>query len=220
MRRLVFQSAVVSLTLAVAAQAAVRPRYGGTLRVEMRAAGQSLTPAKDQNSPAQEPLSALLFEPLVTLDQNARPRGALAFSWQHTPDFKMWQFWLRPAKFHDGSSVTAAQAVASLTASNPRAAWRVRIEGESVIFESGMPLPDLPFELAQQKNAIVTKSASGELVGSGPFRVADWQPGKRAALVANEDYWNGRPFLDGVEIALDRPLREQMIDFELGRADV
>jgi ABC-type oligopeptide transport system substrate-binding subunit len=39
-------------------------------------------------------------------------------------------------------------------------------------------------------------------------------------LVANEDYWNGRPFLDAVEISMDRPLREQLIDLELGKADV
>jgi peptide/nickel transport system substrate-binding protein len=220
MRRLLFQSAVVSFALALGAQAAVRPRYGGTVRVEMRAAVQSLTPAGEQNSSGQERLSVLLYEPLVTLDQNAQARGALAFSWQHTPDYKLWQFWLRPAKFHDGSPVTAAQAIAALTAANPRAAWRVRSEGESIIFESEMPLPNLPLELAQPKNAIVLKSATGELIGSGPFRIAEWQPGKHAALVANEDYWNGRPFLDGIEIVLDRPLREQMIDFELGRADV
>ena len=221
MRRLVFQSVAVSALLAIGANAAVRPRYGGTLRVEMRAAVQSLAPGtSDQNSAGQERLSALLFEPLVTLDQNAQPRGALAFSWQHTPDYKLWQFWLRPAKFQDGSPVTAAQVIASLTAANPRPAWRLRTDGESVVFESDMPLPNLPVQLAQQKNAIVFKQASGEVVGSGPFRLSEWQAGKRAVLVANEDYWNGRPFLDSVEISLDRPLRDQMIDFELGKADV
>ena len=221
MRRLVFQSVAVSALLTLTAHAAVRPRYGGTLRVEMRAAVQSLVPGgSEPGSTAQDRLSALLFEPLVTLDQNAQPRGALAFSWQHTPDYRLWQFWLRPAKFHDGSPIAAAHVIASLTSANPRAAWRVRSEGESVVFESANPLPNLVLELAQQKNAIVLKQATGEVLGSGPFRISDWQAGKRATLVGNEEYWNGRPFLDSVEITLDRPLREQMIDFELGRADV
>src|SRR5262249_6020923 len=130
MRRLVFQSAVVSLALGLAAQAAVRPRYGGTLRGEMRAAGPSLSPANEQKIPGQDSLSALLYDPLVTLDQTAQLRGVLAFSWQHTPDFKLWQFWLRPAKFHDGEPVSASQVLTSLTASNPRANWRVRKDGE------------------------------------------------------------------------------------------
>src|SRR5262249_17915949 len=132
----------------------------------------------------------------------------------------LWQFWLRPAKFHNGEPVTASQVVTSLTTANPRANWRVRNDGESIIFESETPLTNLPAELSQQKNAVVLKAANGDLIGTGPFRLADWQPGKRAAFLANEDYWNGRPFLDGVEVSLDRPPREQMIDFELGRADV
>ncbi len=206
--------------LTSAAVAAVRPRYGSTLRLEMRAAVQSPTPPSEGISSAQERLSMLLFEPLVTLDQNTQPRGALAFSWQHTPDYKLWQFWLRPAKFHDGSPVTAAQVMAALSAANPRPAWRMRSEGDSVIFESTVPLPNFPLELAQQKNAIVLKLANGEVSGTGPFRITDWQAGKRATLVANEEYWNGRPFLDAVEVTMDRPLREQMIDFELGKADI
>ena len=63
MRRLVFQSVAVSALLAIGANAAVRPRYGGTLRVEMRAAVQSLAPGgSEQDSRGRERLSALLFE--------------------------------------------------------------------------------------------------------------------------------------------------------------
>jgi MarR-like DNA-binding transcriptional regulator SgrR of sgrS sRNA len=40
------------------------------------------------------------------------------------------------------------------------------------------------------------------------------------SLVANEDYWNGRPFLDAVEIELGRSLSDQFIALDLGRADV
>jgi peptide/nickel transport system substrate-binding protein len=221
MKRLAFLLVVGSVTALVCAHAAVRPRYGGTLRVEMRAAVQSLaSAAAEQNSAAQERLAALIFEPLVTLDQNGQPRAALAFSWQHTPDYKLWQLWLRPAKFHDGSPVTPSQVIASLAAANPNAAWRARVDGDSIVFDSDVPLPNLPLQLAQQKNAIVLRARNGDAVGSGPFRVSQWQPGRRAVLTANEEYWNGRPFLDALEIMMDRPLREQMIDMELGNADV
>jgi peptide/nickel transport system substrate-binding protein len=220
MKATAFQSIVASLLLVLGAQAAVRPHYGGTLRVEMRASVQLLSPSSNETNAAQERVSALVFEPLVALDANAQPRPALAFSWQHTPDYKLWQFWLRLAKFHDGSPLSVAQVLASLSAANPKPAWRARAEGESIIFESEVPLPTLPLQLAQQRNAIYSKTANGDPVGTGPFRVSEWQAGKHALLVANDEYWNGRPFLDAIEVAMDRPLRDQMISLELGRADL
>lgn len=35
-------------------------------------------------------------------------------------------------------------------------------------------------------------------VGSGPFKFVEWKQGDRVELVANEDYWGGRPYLDKV----------------------
>jgi len=55
---------------------------------------------------------------------------------------------------------------------------------------------------------------------SGPFTLARWDPGKAATLVANEDYPGGRPFLDSIEIELGRDLKDQALDFSLGKADV
>ena len=55
---------------------------------------------------------------------------------------------------------------------------------------------------------------------NGPFTITRWEPGKRAVFTANDNAGGGRPFLDGVEVELARPLRDQSIDLELGRADV
>jgi peptide/nickel transport system substrate-binding protein len=54
----------------------------------------------------------------------------------------------------------------------------------------------------------------------GPFTITRWEAGRRAVYAANENAPGGRPFVDGVEVELDRPLREQSIDLGLGRADV
>src|SRR5688572_19851206 len=102
MRRSAYPLVVASVLLLVSAEGAVRPRYGGTLRVAMRAAVASPAPAGGQSA-SQERLSALVFEPLVAPDQNGQPRAALVTSWRYTADYKRWQFWLRPAKLHDGS---------------------------------------------------------------------------------------------------------------------
>ena len=63
---------------------ATRPHYGGTLRVEMRERVTSLDPRQwPQDSvvaAATEKLAELVFERLVTLDDNGRPRPQLAVS--------------------------------------------------------------------------------------------------------------------------------------------
>jgi len=43
------------------------------------------------------------------------------------------------------------------------------------------------------------------LIGTGPFRVTGWEPGRRLALAAFDDYWGGRPFLDSAVIHLGSP---------------
>jgi hypothetical protein len=52
------------------------------------------------------------------------------------------------------------------------------------------------------------------------FTVANWDPGRRAVYAADENASGGRPFLDTIEIEMARPLRDQAIDFGLGKADV
>ena len=52
------------------------------------------------------------------------------------------------------------------------------------------------------------------------FRLDRWEPGRRAVYAADDNAPGGRPLLDGVEIEMGRPLREQSIDLGVGRADV
>jgi ABC-type transport system substrate-binding protein len=61
-------------------------------------------------------------------------------------------------------------------------------------------------------------SVSGA-VGSGPFRISEWQPGKHLALAANEDCAGGRPFVDAIEIEMGRAARDRLLDLALARAD-
>jgi len=54
----------------------------------------------------------------------------------------------------------------------------------------------------------------------GPFRVVEFVPGKKLTLAANDDYADGRPYLERIEILMARAPREQLVDLQLGRADV
>jgi peptide/nickel transport system substrate-binding protein len=203
--------AIASL-LPVAAVAATRPHYGGTLRVQMKARVAALDLAA---LAAEEKLASLAFDRLVTLDELAQPQPALAASWRHDADFKRWEFQLRPGvKFHDGTSLTAAAAASALERLGATAV------GDTLVIRSDQPAPKLLAALADTGQSIWKRGADGALVGTGPFRIANWEPGKRAVFAANEDYWAGRPYLDGVEIEMGRSPRDQALDFDLKSADL
>lgn len=214
--------AVASLPLALApAAAATRPRYGGTLRVELGASPAALDPGQQSAFPTsvQARLAPLTFDGLVAVDQQGKPQPGLAASWQHDPDYRRWLFRLQSgALLHNGAPLRGHLVVMSLAASNP--GWHVRLQGDDIVIESNHPIPNLLAELACARNSIVVHTEAGAVVGTGPFRVNTWEPGKRLVLTANDDYWGGRPFLDSIEITMGRSQRDQAFDLQLGRADV
>ena len=69
-------------------------------------------------------------------------------------------------------------------------------------------------------NAVVVHGEDGSLIGTGPFRIAHWEPEKSVTLAAHDTYWAGRPFLDTIEIKMGRALRDQELDLESGKSDV
>ncbi len=211
---------IVSLMIAtLAAQAETRPQYGGTLRIAMRAAPASLDPANGSvpDSFARRTVTSLLFDTLVTSDENGHARAGLAESWQARGN-QRWQFHLRRGvKFHDGTPLTAEIAAASLRSANP--SWNIIAEKDAVILEGEGSEAEILAELELSRNAIVKRDA-GNVSGTGPFYIVDWQPGKKLTLAPEENHWRGRPFLDGIEIEMGKSFRDQMTALELGKADL
>jgi len=105
--------AASSVICSVAASAATRPHYGGTLRVAMHEAPQSLDPLSLAQVGAPH-ISRLLFDTLVALDDRGQPQPALATSWQAEPGNQRWRFTLRAGVlFSDGASLEATAVAAS-----------------------------------------------------------------------------------------------------------
>ena len=220
---------------ACAARAETRPHYGGTLRVEMQSAPNALA-LPDASDPASywdiARVLSLVGDTLVRVDAEDRPQPGLATAWRHDSTMRHWEFTLRPGiRFHDGSASSPAAVAQILAALHPN--WTVRVSptllfasatgsaaADSVIIDSGIDAPSLLAELAMPRNLILKRNASGIPVGTGPFRVADFQPGKLLKLVSSDESWSGRPFIDGIEIEFGKSLREQSLALELGRADL
>jgi peptide/nickel transport system substrate-binding protein len=216
----------VVLTVGIAPSAAgtTRPHYGGTLRVEMRARVNSLDPRNFptgvRSEDAEEKLGALLYDRLVELDENGQPRAALAMEWKHDADFKRWQFRLRPnVKFQDGAPLTANEVARWWQLMNGTERLAV-VTGDWLWIQSEQPMPKLLAELTEGRNFVFRIGADGAPVGTGPFRATEFHVGRKLVATANEDYWGGRPFVDGISLEMDVNPAQQMIDLELGRADL
>ena len=56
-------------------------------------------------------------------------------------------------------------------------------------------------------------------VGTGPFKLARWEPNKEILLEANDRYYEGRPFLDGVVFKIGGTFEETFAEFLNGKLD-
>jgi ABC-type transport system substrate-binding protein len=222
MKRLLFRLfAISSLVLLVAGSyGSSRPRYGGAVRILLHDKVMSLDPLGDEDHPtARDRMAALAFETLTEIDAQGRLLPMLASSWHADTAKRVWQFRLRLANFHDGTVLTAADAAASLAKSNP--VWKCSApDRQTVTIETPSPVQHLPEMLALPRYAIVKRQADAGgatiLVGTGSYKLTQWQPGERAQFAANEDYWGGRPFADTIEFQMGASLRDQLMDRQLG----
>ena len=200
----------------MSATARTRPHYGGTLHVEIA------------GDPWERPTGVarrLVYDGLTQFDAWGAVAPGLATSWEQDNNYHRWQFRLRPGvRFHDGTPLTSAAVVSSLTAScSTGCPWdAVKAVGPLVIFIGDAPMPNLPALLASDQFLIAstatTDGGSAGAVGTGPFQVTGFNNGV-LSLAANENCWSGRPFADAIEIRVRRPVRDQWLNLSLGRAD-
>jgi len=116
----------------------------------------------------------------------------------------------------------ALATVPAETARRPRYGGVLRLEIGALV---NPPYPALPATTPKQAaakeqiDALIYDSRNRE-GGSGPFQVAEWEPGKHATLSANEKAPGGRPYVDSIQIQMGRSPREMLLDLELSKADL
>ena len=213
---------VVALVVAGAVVGAARPQYGGTLRVDTQAIMRTLDPVTAATdaaaSASRNRLRPLVFETLVTVDPAGGLQPLLARSWEGDARGTRWRFRLRSGVvLHDGHVLEPWQVATALRASGNT--WTVATDGDVIVIEPSHPQPALPWELADDRHAVVVRRSPTELLGTGPFRIERLDAG-RLSLRAHDGYWSGRPFVDAVSVEMGRSLATQLTDLELGRADL
>ena len=208
-----FAISSVACCLTLSALARTRPHYGGTLRIET------------EGDPWHAPdgiARKLVFDSLTDMDDGGGVLPGLAVRWESQNADHRWQFWLRAGvNFQDGTPLTSQAVAASLSQSCVEGcAWTaLHAVGNSIVFTSDSPMPELPAELARSMFGIARQRTAGAPVGTGPFSAAS-SVDSVVLLTANDNYWQGRPFVDGVQVQGRRSLRDQWLDLSVGRADI
>lgn len=198
---------------------AAGPPYGGRFVYPVRAEPPTLDfIAGDQTSAL---VDRLVGDSLVDRDAAMRPVPRLASSWEFSRDGRILTFHLRPGvRFHDGAPCTGADVVYTYDrVIDPRSRAVGRIDAFLPIekVESPDPLvvrvtyrspyapaldawtvPILPRHLFPKEADFASSPVHRAPIGTGPFRFASWEPGRRIVLTANADYWGGRPYLDAI----------------------
>jgi MarR-like DNA-binding transcriptional regulator SgrR of sgrS sRNA len=208
--------AAALILAALPAWASLGPRFGGTVRIGVVAL-PSLEPGRAGDAPSRLAAS-LAHATLVELEADGTPRPGLAEGWGSAAGGREWTLRLRPARFHDGSTLRAEDAARALrrllrsggVAGQELARWveggeafrdRASDELPGVTTPDGLRLvlrlkagaPDLLPFLATSAAAVTSPAGAG----AGPFMPV---PGAASELrlAPFVDHVRGRPFLDGV----------------------
>ncbi len=196
-------------------------RRGGTLRVSVDQAVGVLSPLLTRVNP-EYLVAELLYSGLTRLAPDMSAQPDLAQSWSSSADLAEWIFRLRPGVvFSDGSACTAKDVAASFAAMlDPKTASPARqnigpvksVEAQddtTVVFRLLGAYADLPVALAYTNAKIIPAALaaggmdrlSREAVGTGPFKLAAYEPDRRVLVTRNERYFDpARPYLDRIEV--------------------
>jgi len=191
-----------------------QPKYGGTLIYGIRQEPDTLDPWKTVMS-ASDLVMNYILDPLVVLDYNLTPQPLLAESWNVSEDGLEWTFKLKKGiKFHDGTPFNADAVVFTFKhILEGNSGWSlepvkdvVKVDDYTVKFIMERPFPMFLYVISDGGYyGIVSPTAYEKykdkwgievLVGTGPFKLAEWKRGQEIILVRNEDYHHGPDFLE------------------------
>ena len=179
----------------------------------------------------------VVYESLVTVDDNGIPQPYLAEKWEENNSGETWTFTLREnLRFSDGSPLTADDVVASaqylLTlAKNEEAedngfyqTMRYTISSISkadertVIVKAArkyygvlysLTFPVVPAAQVEQANPL----------GSGPYVISAFEPGSYMQLDANANWWQTQPQVRQIMASFFSSNKELITAYEYGRVD-
>ncbi|SEF44403.1 ABC transporter substrate-binding protein [Bosea lathyri] len=180
-----------------------------------------------------------IFDNLVTRDASGKIVPQIATAWRTLDDTHV-EFDLRTdVKFHDGTALTADDVVFSVKRiTNPdlkssqlsqfNQIVDAKAEGPGkVVLTTQSPYPVLLAQLVKLSivpKAYVERVGDQEFnlkpVGSGPYKLREWQKGVQATVDAVDTYWRGKPPFKTVVFRAVPDVSTRIADLKTGRADL
>lgn len=192
---------------------------GATLVVGYTADPNTLDPWKATQFQAIHLLEQV-YGTLTQLDKDLNVVPGLAEKWEYSSDNTKLTLTLRQnVKFHDGKAFSSADAKSSIERlQQPETAAVARAtlasitsvdapDPQTVVLNLTAPDAGLLAGLATTNLAMLAKDDTSESVatkpnGTGAFKFDSRTPNQSVKLVANPDYWGGKPKLDGLEFRI------------------
>ncbi|MEH3118211.1 MAG: ABC transporter substrate-binding protein [Methylorubrum populi] len=198
------------------AAATETPKRGGSLRFACQI--QEMHDPAESNWFEAANVFRNVLEYLTRVDANNIVHPYLAASWDPSPDLKTWTFHLQPnVKWSNGDAFTSEDVATNLRrwiapdskSSNKTsfAALRdIEILGPMELrLHLDRPMLALPEMLYAPNTPIMHRDfgTSGtdwtkNPIGTGPYRLTEFQVGQKATLTRRAEYWGEAPYLDEI----------------------
>lgn len=210
-----------------------RSRPVDAVRVSMPHEAVELDPHA-RNQLAAFSVVSQIFEPLVTTDASMQLQPCLASRWEN-PDPSTWVFHIRPnVRFHSGKGLDSGDVVYTMdrllhTPDLEMSGYLLYIDSIAAVdpltvrIRTTKPLAVLLNKL--RFISIVPKGSTRADLdarpdGTGPFRLAEWVPGKLLRVARFDGYWGKPAALREVTFRLDRSPAEALRDLKEGRSEL
>jgi peptide/nickel transport system substrate-binding protein len=182
-------------------------------------------------------ITTLIFNGLLKRDETMRLLPDLAEGWEMRDDFTYIFRLKKGIKFHDGREITSKDVkytyefiLDPLNKSPKKGGYdrikEIKVSDDYTVifilkepfapFLDNMTLGIVPEHAVREKE----KDFSSHPIGTGPFIFKEWKQDERVMLSANNNYFEGRPHIDGViyKIIPDETIR--VLELEKGGIDL
>ncbi len=213
------------------------PTPGGVLKVALPAEIDGMNPAKNRWSLEGNTIASSVYDTLMTFDEERNLVPRLAESLEPNTEGTVWTITLRPdVTFHDGTPFDAEAVKLNIETRKADAISGgalapideiVVVDPLTVEVRMNTPWFGYDYTLAAQGGymaapaQLLAEDGSKKAIGTGPFeQEGEFTPGQPIEMVRNEDYWDTKALLDGIEFSAILDETARTASLESGQIDM
>ncbi len=213
--------------------------YRDTLYVGVSGDQDTLDP---QVNVTNDKVLRLMYDGLLTFDQEGNVVAALAESWEPSEDYMTWTFNLRQdVMFADGSQFNSADVVATferLMTGNYRYSSRFEFIGSVTAIDDFTVEFGMAYQYALAESMLASQAAFilddayiaeygddlgidvATVNGTGPYMITTWDPEEQMVFAANPNWWGGEVGTPNIQYTVIPEAASRAIALEAGEIDI